>query len=55
MSPAATSFSTRIRFDCDQALRGLRGVKSCIARSSSSVRTTLSIQPKQSASSTAPS
>jgi hypothetical protein len=42
-------------FDADHVLRGLRGAKSCRLRSSSSRFTVLSIQPKQSASSTASS
>jgi hypothetical protein len=39
----------------DQPLFGLRGEKRSIVRSASSLRCTLSIQPKQSASSTASS
>jgi hypothetical protein len=52
MSPAAASRSTRSLFERDQALFALRGVISRRELSSSTVRRTLSIQPKRRASST---
>jgi hypothetical protein len=55
MSPAATSRSIRSLFGRDQPLPGRRGVNSSRERPSSTVRRTLSIQPKQSASSTSSS
>ena len=51
--PFAISRAIRSLFGFDQPLPRLRGVKSCIVRSSSAVLAWLSIQPKQSASSTA--
>jgi hypothetical protein len=55
ISPARSSRSTRATFDADHALFGLRGVKRIEVRSISTVFERLSIQPKQSASSTASS
>jgi hypothetical protein len=54
-SPSRSRRATRSLFDADHVLRGLRGAKSCRVRRSSSRFTVLSIQPKQSASSTASS
>lgn len=54
-SPSRSSRATRSLFDIDHVLRGLRGAKSCRLRRTSSRFTVLSIQPKQSASSTASS
>ena len=55
ISPAPVSRSTRSLLDRDQLERGLRGAIHSIVRSSSSLPPLLSIQPKQSASSTASS
>ena len=52
MRPSAISRSTRSLFERAQPLPGRRGVSSCAWRPSSSVCTSPSIQPKQSASST---
>ena len=55
MSPAAISRSTRALFVAAQPLLGFRGAKYCFDRRSSTVPPDESIQPKQSASSTASS
>lgn len=55
MRPAAISRSTRALFGFDQPVFALRGANHSIDRSSSSLLTLLSTQPKHSASSTAAS
>jgi hypothetical protein len=53
MRPACSSFSARSRLIRDQRLRGRRGVKRCSQRCSSRAAFWPSIQPKQSAPSSA--
>lgn len=55
IAPISIIFSIRSLFSLDQTLFGLRGVKSNLVRSSSSLRGKLSIQPKHKDSSTASS
>ena len=55
ISPALVSAATRFLLSPDQRLFGLRGVKICRKKLPSSGMRLLSIQPKQSASSTASS